>query len=180
MQRTLAFKQNLLGSEREDRAPPHQRKNRQWIGLPSLPGGEKEACVARSLPSLLPLRYGRLSRLSAAQGPPVPGTVSIYGGLCLEVQLPETGTVGGLTSHPPDRWEDVLCFIPFLFGTSVLLGGQVHLFSVLSMHFFMPIYCHTSPLNPLHLRQLFTYFQGAFLWECVLAICVLFCELAFF
>ena len=58
IQRNLAFKQNLLGSEREDQVPSLERENRQWIVLPlqSIPECEEEACVASSLFFLLPPR----------------------------------------------------------------------------------------------------------------------------
>lgn len=73
-----------------------------------------------------------------------------------------------------------LTFIPLFLGTSILLVwvGPTS-FQSLIYHFFMPIYSTPIP-SLLHLRQSFTYFQDAFLLECVLATYILlFCASVF-
>ena len=176
MQRNLAFKQNLLGSEREDQVPSLQRENRQWIVLPlqSIPDCEEEACVASSLSFLLPLRSGCLFCLRASQSPLVPGNVSIYGGLCLEVQLPKTGRL----RHQPSPWTlgGCPCFIPFLFRTSVLLGRQAHLILVIYLCISLwPFIASPVPLTHSTWSNYFHVFKVHFSWNVTMCK-LLFCD----
>lgn len=60
MQRNLALKQNLLGSEREDQVPSLHKGKQTVVSLAfaSIPECEEEACVASSLSFLLPSGLG--------------------------------------------------------------------------------------------------------------------------